>query len=338
MIIVMKKSATKAQIDHVIEKVKEQNLKPVPSRGIERTVVAVIGEEAKLRAHPMDALPGVEKVMPVQKPYKMVSREFHGKNSVINLGKGVKLGGKKVIMMAGPCTIENEQRLLRIARHVKKAGAEVLRGGAFKPRTSPYDFQGLGEEGLKYLQEARQKTGLLVVSELMDIRDIPLFNKYVDIVQIGARNMQNFNLLKEMGRVKKPILLKRGMANTIKEFLMAAEYVYAHGNHDVILCERGLRTFDDSMRFTLDIGAIPVLKSLSHLPVVIDPSHPAGKRAYVPALAKAGLAAGADGLIVEVHDEPEEALCDGAQALLPKAFISLMAELRGIAKVIGRTI
>jgi len=338
LIIVLKSSATKAQIDHVLAKVKELGLKPIPSKGVERTVVAVVGDEARLRVQPLEAFPGVERVMQIQKPYKMVARESHGRNSIVKLGNGVEIGGKKIIVMAGPCTVESEKRLCQIAKLVKKAGASLLRGGAFKPRTSPYDFQGLGEAGLQYLKEAKAKTGLLVVSELMDVRDVPLFNEYVDVVQIGARNMQNFNLLKELGKIKKPILLKRGMASTIKEFLMAAEYVYAHGNHSVILCERGIRTFDDSMRFTLDIGAVPVLKSLSHLPVVIDPSHPSGKRLYVPALAKAAVAAGADGLIIEVHDQPELALCDGAQALMPKMFDNLMKEMRKIATAVGRTL
>jgi 3-deoxy-7-phosphoheptulonate synthase len=338
MIIVMKAKATKSQVNHVVSKVKSMGLKLMISTGVERTIIGVIGDESKVRVQPLEAFPGVERVMPVQKPFKMVSREFREKNTTIKLSKDLIIGGKKIILMAGPCTVESQARLLSIAKAVKKSGAEVLRGGAFKPRTSPYDFQGLGAEGLEYLSQAKKESGLLIVSELMDVRDIPLFQKHVDIVQIGARNMQNFNLLKELGRVKKPILLKRGMANTIKEFLMAAEYVYAHGNHDVILCERGIRTFDDSMRFTLDIGAVPVLQSMTHLPIVIDPSHPAGNRAYVPALARAAIAAGVDGLIIEVHDKPEEALCDGPQALTPDMFAELMMDIRKIAKAIGREI
>lgn len=338
MIIVLKPKATSKQIDHILDKLKDLKLKPTVSKGVERTVIGVIGDEAKLRLQPLEIFPGVEKVMAVQKLYKMVSRESHEYPSQIKLGKDLILGGKKVLVMAGPCTIENRERTLFVADAVKKAGACVLRGGAFKPRTSPYDFQGLGETGLKYMAEARRKTGMPIVSEMMDVRDLPLFEKYADIIQIGARNMQNFNLLKEVGKSRKPVLLKRGMANTIKEFLMAAEYIYSQGNHSVILCERGMRTFETAMRFTLDVGAIPVLKSESHLPVVVDPSHPAGKRQFVPALAKAAVAAGADGLIVEVHDNPEEAVCDGPQALVPKMFEELMTELRGIAKAIGRTI
>ncbi len=338
MIIVLKSGVTEKQINHVLEKIKALGLKPVLSQGIERTIIGVIGNEAKLQVQPLEAYPGVERVMPVQTPYKMVSREFSAKDTVIDLGKGVKIGGKEIVVMAGPCAIENEKRLVKIAKLVRTAGATVLRGGAYKPRTSPYDFQGLGSKGLEILSDARKETGMLVVTELMDARDIPLFEKHVDIVQIGARNMQNFNLLKEVGKCSKPVLLKRGMANTIKDFLMAAEYVFAHGNHKVILCERGIRTFEDSTRFTLDISAVPVLKSLCHLPVVIDPSHAAGKRDLVPALAKAAVAAGVDGLIIEVHDNPEEALCDGPQALAPETFKELMGDLRKIALAVGREI
>jgi 3-deoxy-7-phosphoheptulonate synthase len=338
LIIVMKSGVTQQQIDHVLEKVKSLGLKPMVSQGIERTIIGVIGNEAELRVQPLEAFPGVERVMPVQTPYKMVSREFSQKDTVIPLGKGVEIGGRRIVVMAGPCTVETDERIVRIARLVQKAGAQLLRGGAYKPRTSPYDFQGLGEKGLEYLDHARHETGMLVVTELMDTRDLPLFEKYADVIQIGARNMQNFNLLKEVGKSKKPVLLKRGMANTIKDLLLAAEYVFTHGNHSVMLCERGIRTFEDTTRFTLDIGAIPVLKSLSHLPVVIDPSHPAGKRAYVPALAKAAVAAGADGLIIEVHDNPEEAVCDGPQALTPDMFTQLMGDLRKIAQAIGREI
>jgi len=336
LIIIMKSDVTKEQIDHVLEKVQNLGLKATVSRGVDRTVVGVIGNEAEIRVQPLEAFPGVEKVMSVQTPFKMVSREFCRDNSVIDVGNGVKIGGKKVVVMAGPCTVETESRVIAIARAVQRSGAKVLRGGAFKPRTSPYDFQGLGEKGLEYLDKARKETGILVVTEIMDARDLPLFEKYADIIQIGARNMQNFNLLKEVGKTKKPILLKRGMANTVRDFLMAAEYVFAHGNHNVILCERGIRTFEDSTRFTLDISAVPVVKGLSHLPIIVDPSHPAGKRIFVPALAKAAIAAGADGLIVEVHDNPEEAVCDGPQALLPDVFKKLMNELTLIAKAVGR--
>ena len=338
MIIILKKDATQKQVDHILEKVKGLGLNPVISQGVERTVIGVIGNESKLRVQPLEAYPGVESVMPIQTPYKMVSREFSKQDTVIDLGRGVKIGGKKIVVMAGPCTVETKDRLVKIAKAVQASGASVLRGGAFKPRTSPYDFQGLGEQGLEYLDETRTKTGMLVVTEIMDIRHLALFEKYADVIQIGARNMQNFDLLKEVGKSKKPVLLKRGMANTIKDFLMAAEYIFAHGNHNVILCERGIRTFEDSTRFTLDISAVPVIKSLSHLPIVIDPSHPAGKRHIVGPLAKAAIAAGADGLIIEVHDNPEEAMCDGAQALLPEMFDELMGDLRKIAAAVGREI
>jgi len=338
MIIVLKQGVSDKQVAHILAKLKELKLKPLISKGVERTVIGVIGDESKLRVQPLEAFAGVEKVMAVQTPYKMVSREFHDKASEIKLGKGVTIGGNKIVVMAGPCTIETRARTLALAEVAKKSGATVLRGGAFKPRTSPYDFQGLGELGLKYLAEARKKTGLLIVTEMMDVRDLPLFEKYADIIQIGARNMQNYNLLKEVGKSHKPVLLKRGMANTIQDFLMAAEYIYTQGNHSVILCERGIRTFETTTRFSLDIGSIPVLKSKTHLPVVVDPSHPAGKRAYVPALARAGVAAGADGIIVEIHDNPEEAVCDGPQALLPDMFATLMEEMRRIAVAIGRQI
>jgi len=338
LIIILKKNATKKQIEHIVEKVKSLNLKPVVSEGGERKIIGVIGNEAKLRVQPLEAFPGVESVMQVQTPFKMVSREFSRKDTKISLGPNVVIGGKRIVIMAGPCTVENQTRLLSIARAARKGGASILRGGAFKPRTSPYDFQGLGEEGLKYLAEARKETGMLIVTEIMDIRDLPLFEKYADIIQVGARNMQNFNLLKELGSASKPILLKRGMASTIHDFLMAAEYIYSHGNHKVILCERGIRTFENSTRFTLDISAIPVVKALSHLPIMIDPSHPSGKRYIVPALAKAAIAAGADGLLIEVHDKPEEAMCDGPQALLPEMFSDLMGELRRIAEAVGREI
>ncbi|HTL46616.1 MAG TPA: 3-deoxy-7-phosphoheptulonate synthase [Verrucomicrobiae bacterium] len=338
MIIVLKAEVTKKQVDHVVTKIKELKLKPVVSKGIERTIIGVIGDEAEVRLQPLEAFPGVEKVMDIQKPYKMVSRESRHQGSTFDLGKDVVIGGKKVVIMAGPCTVESQERIMKLARLMKKSGATVLRGGAFKPRTSPYDFQGLGEIGLKYLAAAKKATGLLIVTEMMDVRDLPLFERYADIIQIGARNMQNYNLLKEVGLSRKPILLKRGMANSIKEFLMAAEYIYSQGNHRVILCERGIRTFETTTRFTLDIGAVPVLKSETHLPVVIDPSHPAGKRAFVPALARAAVAAGADGLIVETHDKPEEAVCDGPQALLPEIFDELMKDLRNIARAIGRDI
>ncbi|MDD5595990.1 MAG: 3-deoxy-7-phosphoheptulonate synthase, partial [Candidatus Omnitrophica bacterium] len=282
--------------------------------------------------------PGIEKVMPVLAPYKLVSREFKHEPSVIDLGKGLKIGDKKIIVMAGPCAIENFDTVSAIAKEVKKAGATVLRGGAFKPRTSPYSFQGLGEEGLKILKQVGDELGLATVSEVMDTRDVGLVEKYVDILQIGARNMQNFNLLKEVGLTKKPVVLKRGLSSTVKELLMSAEYILSSGNFNVILCERGIRTFEDSTRNTLDISAVPVIKQLSHLPVIVDPSHAAGKWGLISALSRAAVAAGSDGLIVEVHNHPEDALSDGAQSLLPANFAAMVQELKKIAAAVDREI
>lgn len=338
MIIVLKPEATKKQIAHIEEKIRELGLKPMLSAGKERTIIGVIGEEDKARLQPFEAFPGVESVMPIQKPYKFVSREFKKENSIIKIAPGVEVGGNRIVVMAGPCTVESRERLFNIAQMVKKSGAKVLRGGAFKPRTSPYSFQGLGEKGMKFLYEAKKEAGLPIVTELMDPRDLPLFLKYSDVIQIGARNMQNFELLKEVGKTRKPVLLKRGMANTIKDFLLSAEYIISEGNPNCILCERGIRTFEDATRFTLDISAVPVIKKLSHLPVVIDPSHCSGTWGYVAPLSKAAVAVGADGLIIEVHDDPEKAVCDGPQALKPEKFEILMTELRAIAKAIGRTI
>ncbi len=335
MIIVLKPEATEAQIKHLVTKVKSLGLKPMISRGVERTIVGVIGEEDLLRVQPLEVFPGVEKVVPILAPYKLVSREFKPADTTIEVD-GVKIGGKKIVVLAGPCAVENYELLLSIAKSVKKAGASILRGGAFKPRTSPYSFQGLGEEGLKFLAEAKKRTGMPVITELMNLRDLELVEKHADIIQIGARNMQNFDLLKEVGRSKKPVLLKRGMASTVKELLLSAEYILQNGNFNVILCERGIRTFETDTRFTLDINAVPLIKSLSHLPVMIDPSHSTGRWGLVPAIAKAGVAAGADGLIIEVHSKPEEALCDGPQSMLPEKFSKLMEELRRVAKAVGR--
>lgn len=337
MIIVLKRSATEEQINHILDKIGSLGLKHTISKGVERTIIGVIGEEDILRVQPLEVYPGVDKVIPVLSPYKLVSREFKEEDSIIDV-EGVKIGAEKIVVMAGPCSVENQKLLLDIAEKVKNAGALVLRGGAFKPRTSPYTFQGLGEEGLKYLAEAKEKTGLKIVTELMDAKDIPLMEKYADIVQIGARNMQNFNLLKEVGKINKPVLLKRGMSCTIKELLMSAEYILSGGNFNVILCERGIRTFEDATRFTLDISAIPVIKSLSHLPVVVDPSHATGKWGLVSAVSRAAVAAGCDGLIIEVHPTPEEAFSDGAQSLLPENFTKLMKELDAVSKAVGRKI
>lgn len=338
MIIVLRPDATEDQINHIIEKVQRLGLKPHVSKGVERTIIGVIGPEDVLRVTPLEVFPGVEKVMPVLAPYKLVSREFKPQYSVIDLDKGIKIGGRKIVVMAGPCAVENIQTLKEIALAIKKAGATVLRGGAFKPRTSPYSFQGLGEEGLKYLKEVSSDLGLVTVSEVMDAGDVELVAQYVDILQIGCRNMQNFNLLKEVGLTQKPVLLKRGMSSTIKELLMSAEYILSGGNFNVILCERGIRTFEDFTRNTLDISAVPSVKQLSHLPIVVDPSHAAGKWGLVPGLSKAAIAAGCDGLIIEVHSHPEDAMSDGAQSLLPSTFTGLMEELKVLAKAVGREI
>jgi 3-deoxy-7-phosphoheptulonate synthase len=336
MIIVLRPDATDEQINHIVEKVQKLGLKPHISRGTERTIIGVIGPEDVLRVTPLEVFPGVEKVMPVLAPYKLVSREFRKEDSVIELGRGVKIGAGKIVVMAGPCAIESRDILREIASEVKQAGALVLRGGAFKPRTSPYSFQGLAEEGLKFLKNVGDELGLITVTEVMDPRDVELVARYADIFQIGARNMQNFNLLKEVGLTKKPVILKRGMSSTVKELLMSAEYILAGGNFNVILCERGIRTFEDSTRNTLDISAVPVAKQLSHLPIIVDPSHAAGKWGLVSALSKAAIAAGADGLIIEVHSHPEDAKSDGAQSLLPANFSGLMSELRALAKLMGK--
>ncbi len=338
MIIVLKPDATKEQIKHIVDKIKKMGLKPWVSKGVERSIVGVIGTEDAIRLEPLEVFPGVEKVMPILKPYKLVSRDFKKENTVISFDNGVKIGAEEIVVMAGPCSVEKEELLVDIAKKVKAAGAKVLRGGAFKPRTSPYSFQGLGEEGLKFLKTAKDETGLLIITELMDLRNLELVEKYADIIQIGARNMQNFDLLKEVGKAKKPVLLKRGMSNTIKEFLMSAEYILAEGNFNVILCERGIRTFEEATRFTLDISAIPIVKNLSHLPCVADPSHATGKWGLVLPCAKAAVAAGADGLLIEVHPNPEEALSDGAQSLYPEKFEELMDGLGNIAEAVGRRI
>ena len=338
MIIVLKTNITPEQINHICEKVKELGLTPQVSRGVEKTIIGVIGEEEKLRVQPLETFPGVESVVAIQRPYKLASREFKPENTVFDMGNGVKVGSKKMIVMAGACAVEGPEMLLRIAKEVKKAGAEFLRGGAFKPRTSPYSFQGLGEDGLKYLRDVADEVGMLVVTEIMDSRHMDLVSRYADMLQIGARNMQNFELLKEIGMCKKPVLLKRGLSSTIKELLLSAEYLLSKGNFKVMLCERGIRTFETATRNTIDINAVPVLKEETHLPVLVDPSHGTGKWTYVGAVAKAAVAVGADGLMIEVHDKPEEAKSDGEQSLLPKKFAILMNELRPIAHAVGREI
>ena len=337
MIIVLKPNITKKQQDHVLARIKELGLKAMVSKGTQRTIIGVIGPEDSLRAQPLEVIPGVEKVMPVLKPYKLVSSEFRPERSIVDVA-GVKIGGKELVVMAGPGSVENEAMLTQTAKAVKAGGAQILRGGAFKPRTSPYAFQGLGEDGLKLLRDVAKVTGLRVVTELVDTRDIEVIEKYADMIQIGARNMQNFELLKEAGQSHKPVLLKRGLSATINEFLLAAEYLLSQGNFNVVLCERGIRTFEPTTRFTLDLNAVPVIRKLSHLPIVVDPSHGTGSYEYVAPMAKAAVAAGADGLLIEVHPNPEAALSDGPQSLLPKKFAALMKDLRKLAPLVGRTL
>ncbi|MCK5013033.1 MAG: 3-deoxy-7-phosphoheptulonate synthase [Candidatus Omnitrophica bacterium] len=338
MIVVLKSNATEEQIKYIVEKTKKLGLKANISRGVERTVIGLIGPEDVLRVTPLEIFPGVEKVIPVLAPYRLVSREFKKENSVIKIGRDVRFGSKKIFVMAGPCSVESAKGMRSIARKVKKAGATVLRGGAFKPRTSPYDFQGLGEEGLKYLSEAGKEFGLATITEVMDTRDLDLICKYADILQIGARNMQNSSLLKEIGKTKKPVMLKRGISATVKEWLMSAEYILSNGNFDVLLCERGIRTFETATRNTFDVNAVALVKQLSHLPVIADPSHGTGVRKLVGNVAKASVAAGCDGLMIEVHDSPEEAFSDGQQSLVPKQFDSLMKDLKKIALAVSREI
>ncbi len=338
MIIVFKKSATEKEINNLIERVEQLGLKAMVSQGEERTIVGVIGPEDVVRLHPLDVFPGVDKVMPVLAPYKLVSREFKEENSVIKIREGIEIGSGKITIIAGPCSIENEKQLTEVAKRVKEAGAVILRGGAFKPRSSPYTFQGLGEEALKMLKSVSEKFDIPTATEVMDTRDVALVAKYADILQVGARNMQNFNLLKEVGQTRKPIILKRGLSATIKELLMSAEYILSEGNFNVILCERGIRTFEEFTRNTLDLSAVPSIKILSHLPIIVDPSHACGKWGLVAPLSKAAVACGTDGLLIEVHPNPQEALSDGSQQLLPDNFASLVNELRDVAKAVGREI
>lgn len=339
-IIVLKRDATEEEMRHVVKKLESRGLKAHISAGTERTIIGVIGDTSKVTEEEEDAIraaSGVENVVRILKPYKLASREFKKENTQIRV-RGILIGGKKIPVMAGPCAVENKTVLTAIAEKVKAAGAAFLRGGAYKPRTSPYSFQGLGEEGLEYLAAAREKTGLPIVTEIMDPRDLDVIVKYSDIIQIGARNMQNFRLLLEVGSAQKPVLLKRGLSSTIKEWLMSAEYIMSRGNHEVMLCERGIRTFETATRNTLDLSAVPVLKQLTHLPVVVDPSHGVGKRDLVAPMAKAAVAAGADALIIEVHTNPQEAMSDGEQSLKPEHFEKLMKELKPIAQAVGREI
>jgi len=334
----MKPSATEGQIQHIVDRLHEFGLREHISRGEERTLIGAIGDERVLRSIPLEAMPGVEKVMAVLAPYKLASREFQSEDTTINVD-GVEIGGRKLVVMAGPCAVESEEQITRIAEAVKGAGALILRGGAFKPRTGPYSFQGLGDEGLEMLALAKERTGLPVITEVMSTQEVDLVAQFADIFQIGARNMQNFMLLKAVGQASKPVMLKRGMSATIEEFLLAAEYILSQGNHNVMLCERGIRTFETYTRNTLDINAVPVLKGLSHLPVIVDPSHGTGRRELVAPMSKAAIAAGADGLIIEVHHDPENSMTgDGAQSLLPEQFSELMVELQKLAEAIGRSV
>jgi 3-deoxy-7-phosphoheptulonate synthase len=335
MIIVTKPGATEDQIQHIVARIKEWGLRPEVSRGALRVVIGVVGPEDIIREKPLAAIPGVESVTPVLKPYKLVAHEFRQTASLVKVGD-VTVGGPEVVVMSGPCSVESREQLISIADDVKKAGARILRGGAFKPRTSPYSFQGLGVDGLKLLAEAREATGLPVITEIMDTKDIEVIEKYADCLQVGARNMQNFALLKEVGRSKLPVMLKRGMSATIKDLLMSAEYILSEGNFNVMLCERGIRTFETYTRNTLDLNAVPVLKRETHLPVVVDPTHGIGLREHVGAMALAAVAAGADALMIEVHNSPELAKSDGEQALLPDEFQDLVRRVRAVAEAVGR--
>lgn len=337
MIIIMKPTATAEEIDVIVHRVRDMGLDVHLSTGEERTIVGILGDTQRLTRSSFEVLPGVELAMRVTQPFKVASREFKSTDTIIDVG-GVKIGGEKLVVMAGPCSVENRNQLLETAYAVKEAGAQILRGGAYKPRTSPYSFQGLGEEGLELLAEAREATGLPIITEVLGASEVPLVAKYADILQIGARNMQNYRLLQAAGKVDTPVFLKRGMSSTLQDLLMAAEYILASGNYNVILCERGIRTFSKYTRNTFDINAIPALKQLTHLPIIADPSHGTGKWELVPPIAKASIAAGADGLMIEVHPHPSEAWSDGAQSLKPQRFSELMAELRSLAPLLGRTL
>ncbi len=337
MLIIMKPSATPQQIENVIQKIKETGLAAHLSQGIETTLIGAIGETHDMSTDTFEVLDGVDMVKRITQPFKLASRQFHPENSIFPID-GFKVGGNDIVLIAGPCSVESRSQILETAQAVREAGANALRGGVFKPRTSPYSFQGLGEEGLEYLAEAREQTGMPIVVEIMSQTQLDLMLKYVDVFQVGARNMQNFNLLRALGETRKTVLLKRGLSATIEELLMSAEYILAGGNKQVILCERGIRTFETATRNTTDINAIPVLKNLTHLPVILDPSHATGHADYVPSIARAAIAAGADGLIVEVHPDPAHAVSDGKQSLKPEAFAEMVRQVRAIAEALGRRI
>ncbi len=335
MVIIMEDHATAEQIDVISQKIRELGFDVHRSDGAERTVLGAVGDKRDIDKRDLELLPGVREVFSITKAYKLASREFHHEDTVIQIGR-VKIGGDQVVIMAGPCAVENREMVLTTAELLQANQVQVIRGGAFKPRTSPYSFQGLGEEGLRYLREAGDKYQLVVVSEIMDVSQIEMMSQYIDIFQVGARNMQNFWLLKELGKIRKPVLLKRGMSATIEEWLMASEYIMSGGNYQVILCERGIRTFENYTRNTLDLSAIPVVQKLSHLPIVVDPSHGTGRRDKVLPMARAAIAAGAQGLLIEVHPSPEHALSDGAQSLYPNQFTELMNELRIITNAVKK--
>ena len=335
MIVIMKQGASRVQVVNVTARIEQLGCQAHVSEGDERTIIGIIGNGRPLDCGPIERMDGVERTVQVLRPFKLASRDFHPQDSVLPIN-GISIGGKKLAVMAGPCAVEGREELMEAAQAVRAAGAQILRGGAFKPRTSPYSFQGLGEEGLRFLAAAREATGLPVVTEVMAPEQVPLVTTYADILQIGARNMQNYALLHAVGEAQRPVLLKRGMMSTIEELLMSAEYILSHGNNRVMLCERGIRTFEKYTRNTLDINAVPLLKQLSHLPVIVDPSHGTGKWELVAAVSKAAVAAGADGLIIEVHPHPSRALSDGAQSLKPEPFAQLMTELKSIAEAVGR--
>lgn len=335
MIVVMSHRANDGEIEAVLVRLEKIGFQIHLSRGVERTIIGAIGDRNILGDISLESMPGVEKVVPILQPYKLASRAFQEENTVIRVG-GLEIGGDNIHVIAGPCAVESREQLMQAARIVREAGGTILRGGAFKPRTSPYSFQGLEEEGLKLLAEAREETGLLIVTEVMDVRTVPMVAQYADILQIGARNMQNFFLLREVAKVDKPVVLKRGPSATIEEWLMAAEYIMAGGNYKVILCERGIRSFENYTRNTLDLTAVPVVKYLSHLPVIVDPSHAIGMWRFVSPMARAAIAAGVDGVMVEMHPNPAEALCDGPQSLTPENFKLMMEDLKNIAGLMGR--
>lgn len=334
MMIVLEAGAREEQIQHIVQVVEGKGMKTHLSKGVDKTVIGLIGDKRMIAEVSLESFPGVAKVVPISEPYKLAGRNFHPEDTRIRVGD-VVIGGDEPVVMAGPCSVESRDQLLTTAKIVKEAGGHILRGGAFKPRSSPYSFQGLGEEGLQILAEAREKTGLPIISEVMDPENLPLVAEYVDILQIGARNMQNFHLLKEVGRVNKPVMLKRGLSATIEEWLMSAEYILSEGNPNVILCERGIRTFETYTRNTLDLSAVPVVKHLSHLPVIVDPSHGVGKRRYIAPMSRAGIVAGADGLMIEVHPNPEQALSDGPQSLTPSEFNDMMATVQRLQSALN---